>query len=264
MRFTGKTIIITGAAQGIGFACAERFAQEGGFIFLVDIDHEKGIAAAESLVAKGYHAYYMMANLADRHDCELVVYEAHKIYHRIDVLVNNAAVLKSEDFLDFSYEDLEETLRVNLMTPFYLTQLVSKYMIEHEIRGSIVNMSSVNAVLAIPNISAYVISKGGMAQLTKVSALSLADKGIRVNAIGPGSIKTDMLKAAMADPGARHKVLSRTPMGRLGEPSEIAAIAAFLASDDASYITGQTIYADGGRLGLNYTVKVKEEGEVPL
>ena len=117
--------------------------------------------------------------------------------------------------------------------------------------------SSINAVFALPNQVPYSISKGGVMQLTKVMALALAPYGIRVNAIGPGSIMTDMLSAVNADPAAKNRILSRTPMGRIGEPSEIASVAAFLASDDASYITGQTIYADGGRLPLNYTVPVK-------
>jgi glucose 1-dehydrogenase len=123
--------------------------------------------------------------------------------------------------------------------------------------GAIVNMSSVNAVFAIANQVPYSISKGGINQLTKVMALALAPHGIRVNAIGPGSIATDMLGSVMDDAEARKRILSRTPLGRIGEPSEIASIAAFLVSDDASYITGQTIYADGGRLPLNYTVPVK-------
>ena len=123
---------------------------------------------------------------------------------------------------------------------------------------AIINMSSVNAVLAIPEITPYIVSKGGINQLTKVMALSLADKNIRVNAVGPGSISTEMLKVAMADEAARKTVLSRTPMGRAGEPSEIANVVGFLASQAASYITGQTIYADGGRMGLNYVVPVKE------
>jgi glucose 1-dehydrogenase len=122
--------------------------------------------------------------------------------------------------------------------------------------GAIVNMSSVNAVLAIATQVPYSISKGGVSQLTKVAALGLASYGIRVNAIGPGSIATEMLAAVVSDDAALRRVMSRTPLGRLGEPSEIAAIAAFLASDDASYMTGQTLYADGGRLPLNYTVPV--------
>ena len=118
-------------------------------------------------------------------------------------------------------------------------------------------MSSVNAVFAIANQVPYSASKGGVNQLTKVMALALAPHGIRVNAIGPGSIMTDMLASVNANPEARHRLLSRTPLGRIGDPAEIAAIAAFLASDEASYITGQTIYADGGRLPLNYTVPVR-------
>jgi NAD(P)-dependent dehydrogenase (short-subunit alcohol dehydrogenase family) len=119
-------------------------------------------------------------------------------------------------------------------------------------------MSSVNAVFAIPNQVPYSISKGGINQLTKVMALSLAPYGIRVNAIGPGSIMTDMLASVNRDVEAKRRLLSRTPIGRIGDPAEIAAIAAFLASEEASYITGQTIYADGGRLPLNYTVPVKD------
>jgi glucose 1-dehydrogenase len=125
--------------------------------------------------------------------------------------------------------------------------------------GAIVNMSSVNAVLAIPNQVPYCVSKGGIAQLTKVMALSLAPHGIRVNAIGPGSIMTDILKSVATDREAKRRLLARTPLGRIGEPDEIAAIALFLASDDARYVTGQTVYADGGRLGLNYTVAVTDD-----
>ena len=118
-------------------------------------------------------------------------------------------------------------------------------------------MSSVNAVLAIANQVPYTVSKGGLNQLTRVMALALAPYGIRVNAIGPGSIMTEMLAAVATDETARRKVLSRTPLGRIGDPEEIAAIAAFLCSEDASYVTGQCIYADGGRLPLNYTVEPK-------
>jgi NAD(P)-dependent dehydrogenase (short-subunit alcohol dehydrogenase family) len=154
-------------------------------------------------------------------------------------------------------------LRVNLKGAFLVGQAVARQMVRQGQEqgrgeaGAIVNMSSVNAVFAIANQVPYSVSKGGINQLTKVMALSLAEYGIRVNAIGPGSINTEMLAATMADSAARGRILSRTPMGRIGEPSEIAAVAAFLASDEASYITGQTIYADGGRLPLNYTVPLK-------
>ena len=131
-------------------------------------------------------------------------------------------------------------------------------MAENGTHGVVINMSSINAVTAIPKAAPYVICKGGVNQLTKVMALSLADKGIRVNAVGPGTILTDMAKKVMADEAARKMILSRTPMGRCGEPEEMASVAVFLASDDSSYITGQTIYADGGRLALGYTVPVED------
>jgi NAD(P)-dependent dehydrogenase (short-subunit alcohol dehydrogenase family) len=154
-------------------------------------------------------------------------------------------------------------LRVNLKGVFLVGQAVARQMVKQIAAGgapgAIVNMSSINAVVAIAGLAAYSASKGGINQLTKVMALSLAPHGIRVNAIGPGSIMTDMLASITTDKAARHRVLSRTPLGRVGDPSEIASIAAFLVSDDASYVTGQTIYADGGRLPLNYTVAVKDD-----
>jgi NAD(P)-dependent dehydrogenase (short-subunit alcohol dehydrogenase family) len=176
--------------------------------------------------------------------------------------VNNAGIVAGADFLDVTEEDFDRVLRVNLKGFFLCGQAAARQMVkqigEGGTPGSIVNMSSVNAVFGLPNQVPYTVSKGGINQLTKSMAVSLATYGIRVNAIGPGSIATDILASVNNDPDARRRLLSRTPLGRIGEPSEIAAIAAFLASDDASYITGQTIYADGGRMPLNYTVPVKE------
>ena len=145
-------------------------------------------------------------------------------------------------------------LRVNLKGAFLVGQAAAAQMVGQGGGGAIVNMSSVNAVLAIPNQVPYNVSKGGLNQLTRVMALALAPHRIRVNAIGPGTILTDMAKVVMEDEAARQKILSRTPLGRCGEVEEIAHIAVFLASDESSYITGQCIYADGGRLALNYTV----------
>jgi glucose 1-dehydrogenase len=179
----------------------------------------------------------------------------------VDILVNNAAVIKGIDFLEISEADFDAVLSVNLRGAFLMAQAVARQMVVQvkagRRPGSVINMSSVNAVFAIANQVPYSVSKGGLNQLTKVMALSLAEYGIRVNAIGPGSINTRILGTVMTDDAARARILSRTPLGRIGEPEEIAAVAAFLASDDASYITGQTIYADGGRLPLNYTVPVK-------
>jgi glucose 1-dehydrogenase len=263
MPLSEKVAIITGAAQGIGLACASRFANDGAKVVLADVDEDGGEASAAALRDDGHDAVFVGCDVSERLDVRNLVTEAVSQYGAIDILVNNAGIIIGGDFLDIKEEDFDKVLRVNLKGVFLTGQAVARQMVkqleEGRDPGVIINMSSVNAVLAIPNQVPYTVSKGAVGQLTKVMALSLADKGIRVNAIGPGSIMTEILKAVADDEAARRKILSRTPLGRIGEPEEIAAIAAFLASSDASYITGQTIYADGGRLPLNYTVPVKSE-----
>jgi NAD(P)-dependent dehydrogenase (short-subunit alcohol dehydrogenase family) len=198
-----------------------------------------------------------MADVSRRADVEALVARALERHGRIDVLVNNAGITHACDFLDLAEEDFDRVLAVNLKSMFLCGQAVARTMVKHGVRGAIVNMSSANAVLAIPNQVPYGVSKGGVNQLTKVMAVALAPHGIRVNGIGPGTILTELAKkAVLTDDAARRRILSRTPLGRCGEPEEIAAVAAFLASDDASYLTGQTIYPDGGRLALNYTMPV--------
>ena len=169
--------------------------------------------------------------------------------------MNNAGILRSGDVLDITEQDFDEVLGVNLKGAFLLSQAVARHMAVAG-KGNIINLSSVNGLMTIPNILPYNVSKGGLDQLPRVMAVALADRGIRVNAIGPGSIMTDLLKQVMTDDEKRHAILSRTPMGRCGTVEEIAQIALFLATDDSSYITGECIYADGGRLALNYTVPV--------
>ncbi|MGB6118597.1 MAG: SDR family oxidoreductase [Mesorhizobium sp.] len=260
MSLEGKTAIVTGAASGIGYAIAERLVRDKAQVVLADVDQVKGELAATDLGRYG-KARFVKADVGSRLDAHNLVATALEEFGQIDVLVNNAGIVHGADFLDIKEEDFDRVLRVNLKGSFLVGQAVAQVMVERVKAGgpagSIVNMSSVNAVFAIANQVPYSVSKGGVNQLTKVMALSLAPYGIRVNAIGPGSIMTDMLASVNADPAAKNRILSRTPMGRIGDPSEIASIAAFLASDDASYITGQTIYADGGRLPLNYTVPVK-------
>jgi glucose 1-dehydrogenase len=257
----GKVAVVTGAARGIGNAIARRFLKEGARVVAADMDDARGMAMAKELGASGM-LRYVRCDVGDAASVAALVQEATGAFGRVDVLVNNAGVLAAKDFLDLEEAEFDRVLRTNLKGSFLCGQAVARHMVERVKRGekpgAIVNMSSVNAVFAIANQVPYSISKGGINQLTKVMALSLAPHGIRVNAIGPGSINTEMLAATMADSAARGRILSRTPLGRIGESAEIAAIAVFLASDEASYITGQTIYADGGRLPLNYTVPVKE------
>lgn len=261
MALDGKTAIVTGGGGGIGLAIARRFLHDGARVVLADIDPEKGEKAERDLAGLG-DVQFVKADIGKRLDIHNLVAATIDAFGDIDILVNNAAIVHGADFLDLEEDDLDRVLRVNLKGSFLAGQAVARYMVEKVEKGgsagSIVNMSSVNAVVAIAEQLAYSVSKGGVNQLTKAMALSLAPYGIRVNAIGPGSIMTDMLAETNSDPDARKRLLSRTPLGRIGEPSEIAAIAAFLASDDAGYITGQTIYADGGRLALNYTVTARE------
>jgi glucose 1-dehydrogenase len=262
MALDGKSAIVTGAAGGIGYAIVERFLRDGARVMIADVDVQKGEKAEADLKKLG-DAQFVKADVSKRLDAHNLVAAAVNAFGDIDILVNNAGIVHGADFLDLKEEDFDRVLAINLKGSFLVGQEVARYMVDKVEKGGasgvIVNMSSVNAVFAIANQVPYSISKGGMNQLTKVMALALAPYGIRVNAIGPGSIMTEMLASVNSDPAARAKILSRTPLGRVGEPSEIAAVAAFLASDDASYITGQTIYADGGRLPLNYTVPVKEE-----
>jgi NAD(P)-dependent dehydrogenase (short-subunit alcohol dehydrogenase family) len=175
---------------------------------------------------------------------------------RLDVLVSNAGIFKAAPFLDVSESDFDEVLRVNLKGAFLMGQAAARVM-KDQGGGAIVHMSSVNGVLAIPEIASYNVSKGGLNQLTRAMALALADDGIRVNAVAPGTIATELAsKAVLTSEEARNKILGRTPMKRLGDPSEVAHVVAFLASDAASYITGEVVTVDGGRMALNYTVKI--------
>ena len=246
-----RVCIVTGAAQGIGEACARRFAREGAKVVLADIDDARGQAVAREL-----RGLYVHCDVGDKAQVDTLVAQALDTHGRIDVLVNNAGIFKAADFLDISEADWDAVLRINLKGSFLVGQAVAREMAKAG-RGAIVNMSSVNAVLTIPNIASYNVSKGGINQLTRVMALSLADRGVRVNAVAPGTIATELAaKAVLTSEEAKKKIMSRTPMKRLGEPSEVADVVAWLASDAASYVTGEIVVVDGGRMTLNYTVPV--------
>jgi glucose 1-dehydrogenase len=255
---TLKTVLITGGAKGIGYAIARQFIGEGAQVVIADVDEAAGARCVEEFGGK---CLFVKTDVSRTADVQNLVAQAVKTFGSIDVLINNAAVVHAAEFLDLTEADFDRVIGINLKGAFMVGQTVAKQMVKQVDGGgkpgAIVNMSSVNAVFAIANQVPYSVSKGGVGQLTKVMALSLAPYGIRVNAIGPGSIMTDMLASVNSNPEAKARILSRTPLGRIGEPSEIATIASFLASDAASYITGQTIFADGGRLPLNYTMPPK-------
>ena len=247
----GRVVLVTGGAQGIGEACVRRFTREGAKVVLVDLADARGEALAAEL-----GALYLHGDVGHKPDVDAAVAHTLQTHGRIDVLVNNAGIFKAADFLDITEADFDAVLRVNLKGAFLMGQAVARAMVDTG-GGSIVNMSSVNGVLAIPSIASYNVSKGGINQLTRVMALALADRGVRVNAVAPGTIATELAaRAVLTSEDAKNRILSRTPMKRLGEPGEIADVVAWLASDAASYVTGEIVTVDGGRMTLNYTVPV--------
>ncbi len=241
--------LITGGARGIGLACARALQADGADVVLADIDKKGVEQAAHSL---GAGTIGIACDVSDSTQLDQLFERIESEKGVASILVNNAGIARPCDFLDVTLDEFKSVIDTNLTSAFYATQRAARKMIAENINGSIVNMSSINAQVAIPAIVSYCASKGGIMQLTKAAALALAPNGIRVNAVGPGSIDTDMLASVNANPEAMKMVLSRTPLGRLGEAEEIANTVAFLAGSKSSYITGETIYVDGGRLGLNY------------
>ncbi len=260
MQLENKVAIVTGGAHGIGLAIAKRYAAEGAKVVIADVDAAAGEAAAKEIEGR---CSFVRVDVGDKGDADQLIEETFRLFDRLDIVVNNAGIVHGADFLDIDEADFDRVLRVNLKGAFLVGQAAARRMVADvgagKPPGAIINMSSINAVLAIPNQVAYCVSKGGLAQLTKVMALSLARYGIRVNAIGPGSIMTDILRSVGSDREAKRRILSRTPLGRIGAPEEIASVAVFLAGADSSYITGQTVFADGGRLPLNYVMPVPDD-----
>jgi NAD(P)-dependent dehydrogenase (short-subunit alcohol dehydrogenase family) len=240
--------LVTGGAQGIGLACGQALAADGYRVMLADVQ-DSVTDAAQGIGGRGF--------VCDVSDTDALMALFDKIEAEegpVSALVNNAGIARPGDFLSYSLEDFDAVIGLNLRSVFAATQRAANGMIAAGLKGAIVNMSSINAVLAIPAIPAYCASKGGVQQLTKAASLALASHGIRVNAVGPGTIDTEMAAGVNANPEAMARVMSRTPMGRMGSAQEIGDVVAFLCSPKSSYVTGETIYVDGGRLGLNYTV----------
>ena len=261
-----KTVVITGAARGIGLACARRFLRDGWQVVLVDSDSEAGAIAADELdIRDDGPSVFVHADISKPLDVHNLMAETISRFGSVDCLINNAAIIRAGGILQLDVDEFDLTLATNLRGAFLVSQAVVRHMVEQiEDRDdrsraglkpySIINMSSINDRLAIPSILAYVVSKGGLGGLTRSLSLELAPYGIRVNAVAPGSIRTDMAAGVLADPAALDRALSRTPLGRMGNPDEVAGVCAFLAGEDASYITGETLYVDGGRSALNYTM----------
>ena len=259
MKFKDKVTVITGGATGIGLAYARRFAKEGSAIVIGDVRDEAGADAVKALRESGGRAAYFHADVTKRQEVAALFQGAMKAFGRVDCCIANAGIVHDSGFLDLEEEDFDRVMDVNVKGVFLTGQEAARAMIATgkavpDWRGGvIINIASTNAVVVQHGQVAYPVSKGAVNLLTKVMAISLADDGIRVVAIGPGPTRTEMLDNVIkSHPEFMKNVSLRTPLRRPAEVDEIAGVAAFLASEDAGYITGQTIYVEGGRLCLNY------------
>ena len=251
-KLTNKVAIITGSSKGIGKGIAVRFAQEGAKVVINS--RSEGNETAEALQevdAQGGEGVVIPADVSQTDELKNLIAATVKHFGKVDVLVNNAGVEKSTPFVEVTEEDYDFVLNVNLKGAFFATQLMARHLIETSRPGSIIMISSVHEDLPFPNFAPYCASKGGMRMLTRTLAIELAEHGIRVNGVAPGAIATPMNKSLTENPEKLKKVLGNIPLKRLGQPEDVAGVAAFLASDDSAYVTGSTYFVDGG-LTWNY------------
>jgi len=245
-----KTAIVTGASRGIGEAIAIGFAKAGADLILVSRNRLALEKVAKEIESLGRKALPISADIGNPEEIEKAIEATLKVFPRIDILVNNASispVLKKAE--EMTLKDWEEIVRVNLTGTFLFCQGVGKVMIQQG-GGKIINMVSVGAVVAFPKQIAYCVTKGGILQMTRVLAIEWAKHNIQVNAIGPAYIETELTKGMRESKIISEDLLRKTPMGRFGKPEEIVGAAIYLASEASSYVTGQTLFVDGGWLAL--------------
>jgi glucose 1-dehydrogenase len=252
-----KVAVVTGSSRGIGKAIAKEFAKNGYSVVLNSRDEQDLNRAAQDIakeIGDNNVISYVPGDVSQEHVCKSLIEEAVKRFGRLDVLVNNAGISGvSKKINELSTNDWDYVIDVNLKGAFLCTREALKHMIQNSDTStntknnySIVNISSVHESIPQPDAAPYAASKGGMEMQTKNTAMEVSDKGIRVNGIAPGAIATDMNKDLLEDEQKKKEEEQRIPLKRIGQPQEIAKVALFLASDNASYITGTTVYVDGG------------------
>ncbi|MFC3607781.1 SDR family NAD(P)-dependent oxidoreductase [Stutzerimonas tarimensis] len=254
MRLENKVALVTGSSQGIGRGIALRLAQEGADIILHGRDEDALAQETEQQIrAEGGRVCFIEADLSQVASCRRLVSEGVARMGRIDILINNAGAQKNAGFLDTSEQDYDLILNVNLRAAFFVAQTYVQHLVDRgEKKGCIINNSSVHEELPFPNFTSYCASKGGLKLMMRNLAIELAPLGIRVNNVAPGAIETPINAALMNQPEVLARLLENIPASRLGQPRDVAGAVAFLASADADYITGTTLYVDGGLL-WNYS-----------
>jgi NAD(P)-dependent dehydrogenase (short-subunit alcohol dehydrogenase family) len=247
MRLKDKVALVTGGGRGIGEAIALAFAREGARVAVADIDPQTTAATARRLGGRGLALHMDVASKGSVDDGVAAI---ERKWRRLDIAVTNAAIEPIVPFLDLDEATWDRIIDTNLKGTFLVAQAAARRMARRR-AGVIITLSSVNAEVARPESAAYAATKGGVRQLTKAMAIALAPHGIRVNAIGPGTVVTGLTRHLLRNRKWKDGVYARTPMQRVAEPREIGEVAVFLASDMSSYMTGSTVYVDGGRLALN-------------
>lgn len=248
MRLKDRVAIITGAGRGIGAALAKGLAGEGAAVVVnYSRSEAEARAVAEEICAAGGRAVPVQAGVEDLAGQERLVSAALDNFGRLDILINNAGIEFRQPFLDCTEENWDATVSVNLKGAYFLSQKAARAMKAHG-GGKIVNISSIHDEVPIRNLSIYSITKGGMKMLTKSLAFELAEHRINVNSISPGAILTDMNREALSDPSHRARVLEKIPWKRIGDVQDLVGAAVFLSSFESDYVTGATLYVDGGIL----------------